>query len=231
MGQEYSFGNSINRALLTLFGSNLMTCVQNPSSSDISTRLSLIEQAKANEPVAWELVFTLYAPLIKRWARSEGVNCPFELDNVCQEVFAKIVKYLSSFQRHDNGGSFRGWLRVITRNHICTQRLGKPPLKTVGGTEWNLRLNQIPFNTHSVNSMLDSVEDADLAERTLVFRRIINWIETNYTDAQQIAFRRVVIDERPAREVAEELNLTPNVVYQIKSRILARIRQVFSDLV
>lgn len=208
-----------------------MTDFQDQSSSDIVTRFSLIEQAQANDSVAWELVFTLYAPLIKRWARREGVACPDEVDNVCQEVFTKIVKNLDTFKRRTDGTSFRGWLRVITRNHIYTQRRGMSRIKIVGGTQWNRQLMQIPFNGHSFNSMFDSANDDALDERTMIFRRIMDWIDTNCSDTQQIAFKRLVIDQLPAREVAEELNLTPNIIYQYKSRILARIRQVFEDLV
>jgi RNA polymerase sigma-70 factor (ECF subfamily) len=208
-----------------------MTEVQDQSSSDIATQFSLIEQARANEPVAWEVVFLLYAPLIKRWARREGVTCPFEVDNVCQEVFIKIIKNLPSFQRRENGGSFRGWLRVITRNLICTQRLGKASPKIIGGSHWNLQLTQIPFNAGSANSLFDSVHHEDSEERALLFQRIMAWVDDHFSNTQQIAFKRVVIDQVPAREVAEELKVTPNIVYQCKSRILASIRQVFNDLV
>lgn len=209
-----------------------MTVIQNQSSSDILTQFSLIEQAKANEPVAWELVFVIYAPLIMRWARYEGVECPYEVENVCQEVFAKIVKNIASFKRREKGrGSFRGWLRVITRNHIYTQRMGKSRPKTIGGSKWNLLLNQIPCTARSNNSLLDSQDESDSVERSMIFRRIMDWVEQHYSDKQTRAFKRVVIDQCSARDVADELDLTPNVVYQYKSRILARIRQVFKDMV
>lgn len=210
-----------------------MSKIQDSSSNDLATQFSLIEQARANEPVAWEVVFMLYAPLIKRWARREGVVCPSDIDNVCQEVFTKVVKKLSTFQRRDEGGSFRGWLRVITRNFIYTQRLGNDRFQTVGGSNWNLVLNQIPFEAQSVNSIFDSAGDENSRDndKTLIFQRIMAWVDDHYSSTQQKAFKRVVIDQRPAREVAEELNLTPNVVYQNKSRILARIRKVFADLV
>lgn len=209
-----------------------MTEPNDHSSSDIATQFNLIQQAKANEPVAWELVFSLYAPLIKRWAKGYGVVCPFEIDNVCQEVFTKLVKNIDSFQYRESGGSFRGWLRVITRNYIWTQQMGKGKPQTIGGTLWNLQLNQIPYNATSERSLLDAPEeDDDDDTRKLIFLRIMKWVEANYSESQSIAFKRVVIDHRPAREVAEELELTPNVVYQNKSRILAKIRSVFQDLV
>ena len=47
-----------------------MTVDAGTESSDMETHLSLIQQAQANEPAAWELVFRLYAPLIKSWAEA-----------------------------------------------------------------------------------------------------------------------------------------------------------------
>lgn len=203
------------------------------SDSNLDTQLSLIQMAQANEPVAWDLMFRLYAPLIKQWARGSGVDCPYEVDNVCQEVFAKLIQSLSSFKKRDTGGSFRGWLRVITRNHIYTNRLGnsKKNFKIVGGSQWNRRLAEIPFDSRSVNSLFDSVTDEHPDEKAIIFRRIMAWIDSQYSYTQKTAFKRVVIDQHNVRDVAEDLNLTVNVVYQNKSRILARIREVFRDLV
>jgi RNA polymerase sigma-70 factor (ECF subfamily) len=192
--------------------------------------MSLIEKAQANEPVAWEVVFRLYGPLIKRWARGNGVRCPHEIDNICQEVFARIVKNLRSFQKQKKNGSFRGWLRVITRNYIYTNYAGTSNLLTIGGPEWNHKLNQIPFDDR-VGSLLDSATDEHPDEASLIFQQIMAWVESEYSPKQRSAFKSVVIDQRPAREVAEELKVSVNQVYQNKSRILARIREVFHELV
>ncbi len=206
-----------------------MSELTDSSSINMNTNPNLIRQAQANESSAWEVVFALYAPLIKAWATQSGVSCPHEAENVCQEVFTKIVKNLRSF-KHDENGSFRGWLRVITRNHILSYHLGNTNFQTVGGSKWHHRLTQIPFRS-AEKSLFDSVSDDDLDEKTIIFRQIMEWIKTNYSLKHQKVFHRVVIDQAPAREVAEELNLTTNIVYQYKSRILARIRQVFKDLV
>ena len=199
------------------------------SSSDLETRHSLIEKAKNNDSTAWEVVFTLYAPLIKRWARQCGVSCPHDVENVCQDVFAKIVKNLCSFQHRKSGGSFRGWLRVITRNHIFSQLMGNNDFQIVGGSKWQKQINEIPFN--SQRSLFDSITDDHPDEKTLIFRRIMAWVDENFSEVQRTVFRRVVLEHSPAREVANDLNLTPNIVYQYKSRILKRIRDAYKELV
>ncbi|MFT5302133.1 MAG: RNA polymerase sigma-70 factor (ECF subfamily) [Mariniblastus sp.] len=203
---------------------------QSSSGDSEATRFSLIAKAQANESEAWDVVFALYAPLIKRWARADGVRCPHEVDNVCQDVFAKIILNLSSFERLDKG-SFRGWLRTITRNLVFSHHIGnKGKFQSVGGSNWHDYLNEIPFHANP-KSLFDSVIEDISDEKNLLFRQIIAWIDTTCTAKQRDAFHGVVIELSPAKDVAAELGLTVNVVYQYKSRILARIREVFGNLV
>ena len=203
------------------------------SSDDPDTRLSLIEQAKKDIPSAWEIVYTVYTPLIRRWAKGNGVTCPFELENVTQEVFAKLAKNLKQYQDRADGGSFRGWLRVITRNHIFTNHLGDSSLKTVGGSEWHRRVNEIPFDNEAINSLLDSVSSAKPDEKSLIFSKIVAYVDFRFRKQkrQRIVFRRVILEEHSPSEVAKDLGVSVNVIYQLKSRILAQIREFFKDLV
>ncbi|MDG1874698.1 MAG: sigma-70 family RNA polymerase sigma factor [Mariniblastus sp.] len=206
---------------------------QNALNSDPDTQMSLIEQAKNDLPSAWEIVYTLYAPLIRRWARSFGVTCPYELENIVQDVFTKIAKNLKQYQDRATGGSFRGWLRVITRNHIFTNRLGNSKLRTIGGSDWHQRLSEIPFNNKSLTSLLDTTNNDHTEETSVIFRNIVNWVDKRYQKQkrQKIVFRRVILEEQAPSEVAKELNVSVNVVYQLKSRILAQIREVFKDVI
>ena len=200
---------------------------------DLDTRISLIESAKRNEPDAWQHVLHLYSPLITYWAWKKGVTCPHEQENIVQEVFRRVFHKLDTFAKKEGQGSFRGWLRTITHNFIYSNQLGKVRLKSVGGSDWQLYLNQIPRDEPGLSSILDSVDDdpSGSVETGLIFRMIMDWVKNEYSSTQTRAFTSVVIDERPARDVAQDLEITVNVVYQTKCRILARIREVFKDLV
>ena len=203
------------------------------SANDLDTRISLIQSAKQNEPEAWQAISELYSPLIAYWARKKGVECPHEQENIVQEVLRRVFHRLDTFTKEENKGTFRGWLRTITNNFIYSNQLGQNRLKSVGGSNWQNFLDSIAQDEPSVCSLLDSVsEDGQVSiEDGLLFRQIMNWVNNEYTSTQADAFKRVVIDQRPAREVADELNISVNVVYQTKCRILARIREVFTDLV
>ena len=203
------------------------------AADELDTRISLIKSAKKNEPEAWQAISELYSPLIAYWAWTKGVECPHEQENIVQEVLRRVFHRLNTFTKEENKGTFRGWLRTITNNFVYSNQLGQTRLKSVGGSNWQNFLDSIAQDEPSVCSLLDSVseDDVDSIEDGLLFRQIMNWVKHEYTSTQADAFTRVVIDQRPAREVAEELDISVNVVYQTKCRILARIRQVFKDLV
>ena len=200
------------------------------SSDEMLTRMSLIELAKLGEPDAWSVVTNLYTPLIRHWAWKKGVRNSHDLENINQEVFKRVFHKLGTFKKEDGKGSFRGWLRTITHNYIYSNHLGSERLKTIGGSDWHVTLNQIARDEPSVGSLLDSGKSSSI-ETGLVFRRIMNWIKDEYSPVQTSAFKSVVIDQRSARDVAKDLEISVNVVYQTKCRILARIREVFSELV
>ena len=78
----------------------------------------LYQQCIAGEPKAQEALFNLYAPKMLgvcfRYTRSI-----MEAEDVLQEGFIKVFKYLNSFK---NEGSLEGWIRKImvntSLNHI-----------------------------------------------------------------------------------------------------------------
>ena len=201
----------------------------NDESSSLNTQMSLIEWAKQNEPRAWDQIFELYTPLIKRWAGLNGVRDDYEVENVCQEVLTKMFNSLNTFSKPDGKGSFRGWIFVITRNYILTNKMGKSPV-TIGGSDWHRRMNEIPINQQAVDSLLDSITIHHQEEKGYVFRKIMNWVESEFSSKKNKMFRGVVIDQRPVKDVAKDFNVSENVVYQNKSRILSRIRAVYEDL-
>lgn len=51
-----------------------------------------------------------------------------------------------------------------------------------------------------------------------------------FSDAEVGAFRRQVFDQAKAGEVAREMQVSLNVVYLAKSRILARLREIGKGL-
>ncbi|HEX4610057.1 MAG TPA: LysR family transcriptional regulator, partial [Urbifossiella sp.] len=71
--------------------------------------------------------------------------------------------------------------------------------------------------------------DARAVEKNILYRRAIELMESSFEPKSCRAFWLLVAG-RSAREAAAELGMSPAAVYTAKSRILARLRDEFGDL-
>lgn len=206
---------------------------QNNSSStaELDPRQTLIEQLKSDDPAAWELLYELYSPLICHWAKRTGVICPHEQENVVQDVFTKVIKNIDSYRELEGRGSFPGWLYTITRNHISSTRSGEPP--TIGGSSWQRRLHEIPF-PKTPAQRFDSVwerQQKHYDQKCKLVSKIFDWMDQRFKprNRNKAVLKELLMDNKSAREIAEDHNVSTNVIYQIKSRMMAQIREKFGD--
>jgi len=58
----------------------------------------------------------------------------------------------------------------------------------------------------------------------------VELIEHQFEPRSRQAFLKLVVDEKSAQQVAAELGMSKGAVYTVKSRVLARLRQEFGDL-
>jgi RNA polymerase sigma-70 factor (ECF subfamily) len=193
--------------------------------SDGSTSRSLLASAKQDDPLAWERVVRLYAPLIASWCRRWGV-AEQDLGDLLQDVFAAVASHLKRFRKDRSGDTFRGWLATIVRNKVRNhfrRRAGEPA--ATGGTEAALHMQQVPDPA--------AVDDAgDCSDEVLydaVLLSALESIRSEFHERTWQAFWRVVVEGRTAVEAGAEMNMKPGAVRVAKSRILMRLRRELGD--
>jgi RNA polymerase sigma-70 factor (ECF subfamily) len=189
-----------------------------------STSLGLLERARFRDPAAWHRLVQLYAPLIHRWCCRAHLQ-EADAADIRQDVFLAVSRCLNEFQRSTRG-SFRGWLRTITRNKIrdLWRRKGYA-LPAVGGGDTDRYLDELPTADEG-----DSEGPEVAEERSVVYWRALELIEREFEERSWRAFWRVVIEEGRPADVASELGMTVNAVYLAKSRVLARLRTEFAGV-
>ena len=194
----------------------------NPGEVSSATSLGLLERVRARDPAAWERVGRLYGPLVEHWARQAGLQ-EADAADVRQEVLLAVARTIGDFRRDRPGDTFRGWLRVITRNKLRDHwRHGRGGAET-GGSDALRQLQQVPAEGDA-----DSADDAE--EVGLVYRRALDLIRTDFEERSWQAFWRVVVEGRRPADVADELGTSVNAVYLAKGRVLARLREEFAGL-
>src|SRR5262249_59088114 len=126
------------------------------------TSLSLLERARHHDEPSWRRLVTLYGPLIEHWCRRGGAR-PEDAADLAQEIFLAVAQGLERFERR-GPGSFRGWVRGITRHKLLdSYRRAERKAAAAGGSTALQRLQEIP------DPQPGSDEDAD--EMSGLYRR------------------------------------------------------------
>ncbi len=162
------------------------------------------------------------------WCRGHNV-ADEDCADVFQEVFRAVAANITRFHKRREGGTFRGWLRIITRNkaldHFRNQR-GVP--RAAGGTEAYSALMRIPHDDRQIEEDVEVLTEDD-ATASLV-RRALDMIQPSFHQQTWKAFWRVAVDGCSTRDVADELSMSPGAVRVAKSRVLQRLRSELGDL-
>jgi RNA polymerase sigma-70 factor (ECF subfamily) len=198
----------------------------NGSSLSLRSSLSLLARVKANDPIAWDRLVALYAPMILAWCRRWDLQDQDAAD-VFQEVFQAVATHIGEFHRDKPGDSFRGWLRTITANKVRDhfRRLGRDP-QGAGGTDALTRLAQLPAPL-AVHDEAALDEHADSA----LYRRALELIRDQFEPRTWQAFWHTAVEGRSPKDVAADLGMSPGAVRVAKSRVLQRLRDELGDVI
>jgi RNA polymerase sigma-70 factor (ECF subfamily) len=185
----------------------------------------LLVRVRARETTAWERLVHLYTPLVCRWCQAERLQ-PADVQDVGQEVFQAVWRSIDTFRRERPTDTFRGWLRTITRNKIVDFYRRRQAAETpVGGSD-ALTLAQEVVDS----APIDTDAEVDNAEASLLYRRAVGLIRTEFQEKTWRAFQALALEDRSPREVAAELGMSVGAVYSAKSRVLKRLHDEFADL-
>jgi RNA polymerase sigma-70 factor (ECF subfamily) len=182
-----------------------------------TTSPSLLERIRtARAPEAWEQFIDLYTPLFYAWARRLGLD-EHDAADLIQDVFAALVEKLPAFH-YDAGQSFRAWLKTVLLNR-WRNRGRRRSVSAAGGAT----LEAVPAPDEV--SLLEEQE-----YRQALVGRALQLMQAEFQPATWKACWELVVNDRPAAEVAVELGLSVNAVYLAKGRVLRRLREQLDGL-
>ena len=184
-----------------------------------TTSPSLLERLRIpDQGEAWPRFVRLYTPLLFYWARRAGLPQDDAADLV-QDVLVVLVQKLPTFT-YEPGKTFRGWLRTVALNkwrERCRRFADRPDQAGDAG------LSGIADGDPAA-----AFEEADY--RRQLVRRALEIMQAEFEPTTWKACWEVVVSDRPAAAVARELNVSVDVVYSAKSRVLRRLRQELAGL-
>lgn len=184
-----------------------------------TTHISLLERlGKTSDELAWGEFCRRYGDLIRNFARVQSLQ-PSDCDDVLQDVLVALAKAMPGFTYDPAKGKFRSYLKTVALHVIFArsrQKRGEVALEDIGTA----------VEQDSAASSIDALWDAQWRQYHL--RQAMITIEAEFSAGDLAAFQRYAIAGKPVREVAEELQMSADQVYQAKSRILRRLSQVIA---
>jgi RNA polymerase sigma-70 factor (ECF subfamily) len=188
------------------------------------TRLSLLQGLQANSPDDWHRFVHLYKPLVYHWSGRGGVRGA-DADDAWQEVCRAVAAGVRRFHWGGAGETFRGWLRVITRNVIALHyRNGGRHPRARGGTGAYQQLRDV------ADPRTDLPEEGPPGERDGLYRRALELMQREFEEKTWRMFLLTAVEGKAPADVAALFGVTPATVRKAKSKVLHRLRTRFGGL-
>ncbi len=188
------------------------------------TRASLILRLQdAADVVAWDEFAEIYAPVVYRSARRQGLQAA-DADNVVQEVLAAVAQSVTQWLQRDDRGPFRKWLFRIARNtaiDFLTRR--KHRAWAEGGDAVARQLDE-------VEAAADMSSQFDLEYCREVFLRASEVVRRQVSETTWQAFYRTSVLQESVETVGKHLGLRAGAVYIARCRVMKRLQQTVVEL-
>lgn len=188
-----------------------------------TTRPSLLVRIRdLRDDTAWAEFARLYTTLIYRFARQSGLQ-DADAALVTQDVLITVARTIHRFEYDRRNGSFRGWLRVVTRSRLCDfLRAQGRQIQGSGDSGVLQSLDEQPDSSQP--------DPWERAYRRSLFEWAAERIQCEFEETTWQAFWQTSVAAREPSLVAESLGMSIGAVYIARSRVLARLRREVEEI-
>lgn len=172
---------------------------------------------------------SLYEPLVYRLLRKNGLQ-DADSRELLQDFFLTVSRNIDRWDPARERGSFRGWLRRVTRNLVINwllrrQRQSVAPLQNAaGGSEMRELLEGLPANAEPETA------EFDRELRRALFQRASERVRGEVSPKMWQAFWETSVVGISPAAAGQKLAMSTGAVRVAKCRVLARLREVVGDL-
>ena len=188
-----------------------------PTSLTLLHKLA-VEVTGGNE-ASWVRFFELYTPAIRRFVEwNDHVHDP---DDVVQEVYLKLVEIIRAGKYNPDKARFRTFLALLIRRQLIT-------LYRQDQARHVADRCSIDDLTEELSVPSDQREKIDLDWAKAKHEAAVEHVLTKVAMKAQSRdiYRAYVIEERSVEDVAATFDVTPDIIYKVKSRVNKMIEAV-----
>ena len=189
------------------------------------TSATLLDKVKdVDDQISWDRLYELYHPLIIGFCRQKGCRDEMAYD-VLQECMVTLMRVLPDFHYSPEKGNFRSFLlKIVERRIQDAFRRDKHHRKAFPATKTGF-FNQLEDpNVDNSNQEWDKLWDYRLLKIAL------GTVKMKINSVTFQSFEMYVLKKKDAEEVARELKLNKNTVFQHKNRVIKLLQQEINRL-
>lgn len=176
-----------------------------------TTDQQMLEQAQQGEDLSWKTMVRQYGPMIYQIARRFGLQ-PADAGDLVQTVLMELMRSLTKFEREQKG-SFRRWLKIITRNKII---------------DYQRRRDQqgVGFLDEHIASVLPEQEPEVFypTELQLRLQEVIDTVRKTVSETTWEAFELMQLGMETSEQIGARLGISADAVRMAKRRVLIQIK-------
>ena len=174
-----------------------------------TTRASLLLRLKdRSDAAAWRDFQELYAPLLYRYARARGLSRE-DAEDVRDECIAVVARKIAAFEYYKAKGGFKNWLYRIASGKVIDLLRQRREKQADSG-----QMAALPDPAPTP----DEAWETNWRNQHLMY--CVEQVRSHVSERNHEAFRLLSFEECSVEEVCARLDMTPEQVYQAKSRVL-----------
>jgi RNA polymerase sigma-70 factor (ECF subfamily) len=188
--------------------------------SSTETRGSLILGVCQQNPERWREFDAIYRPILFGFLRKQGLK-DSEASDVIQDTFVKLLNKIQTYDRSRCG--FRTWLFRVTFNTLVDHARRKAAYqKAVDGWAATV-LRATPSDSMLMEEQWRKVHLKKILAHAL------KEVRKQVSPKAWACFQQRLLQNRPAADIAAELNTDRNVVYVNASRVMKLVREACAE--
>jgi RNA polymerase sigma factor (sigma-70 family) len=170
---------------------------------------------------AWSEFDARYRPILTAFARRLGLSDDDAAD-AAQETLLQFLKEYREGRYDRERGRLRSWLLGIARTRVAGQHRARSQRREARGESAIVNLE----DDATISRIWESERRRVILREALTELRVA----TRTSDRTIRAFELHVLQQMPVAAVALELSITDHDVYQAKSRVASRLRDIVDRL-
>ena len=187
----------------------------------LPTKQSLLSRLRDwKDQAGWQQFFESYWRVIYNVARNAGLS-DIEAQDVVQNTFLYLARRMPNFKYDRQRGSFKSWLRVVTRSRIHvylrTEKLRekqfREPLPDESAEDFEAGEAWID----PAADALDEVWQREWEEN--LFNTALRHLRSRVSSQQLLMFRMATLNQLPLTQVAKKLRVSLPQVYLARHRV------------